>query len=759
MKLIKAGLLDNVVGSYDQTKTTTQGRVSQKTISGDDYLGPPLSKFNDLITDLALTPSGPIFKKSNNRVFVPFLVVAGTFGVALYNHNATTNSNTYIGQIRFSIPNTAATTHTIRAFKVIDTGTTGWKIFISTTGSVLFNGATFLVNSVDLADFIASPPTFGFATGNDQKAVYKLHDNNSVMSASTTITVASPGKVNYVSHPFHVNDPVIFIYGTLPTGLALNTTYYVRNPSANDFELSATVGGASINTTGAGGTAQISGVYYQTSIAGSILDLSGNKLYVHNGVAATHQYHVYNTNTAPTYSKQSALVVDDVGDTIQYTAHPFQNNDPIFITDLVGGTGLTNNTNYFVRNATANTFQLSATSGGAVINITVAGTASVGRSFGTTSALFSHKTANLPALTGTLLASDSEDFAQPQHTTNSGFNCAFFATTINLYLGRLSELTAGATTWASLVTSNLLGTTNQITAPTASLATWSNVLDSAFFITNASIIIQKKVVNNQLEYIFGGVSNNFYEAFSIPETVELEGLSFTGMDVEDGVLFMIGSTTGQRGLFTVDLRSDSVHDYSYMVTPVLNTPSAVYKVVTSVEALFEKTGNIKVQYRTSGFGSISGGWTNVTSFSDLSGLATGAQVQFKILFNMQSEGSSTPAQVSELYLGYSTITESSENWEFSDDNSVNTVPSRIAYRLKNVYATSVPTLYFRAHDLSDTLLTTKNTVTNVSEFEYSTDNGFTWLPLGTIPNTVGTLVRYSLPSGFGVDIRPSIKEE
>jgi len=269
----------------------------------------------------------------------------------------------------------------------------------------------------------------------------------------------------------------------------------------------------------------------------------------------------------------------------------------------------------------------------------------------------------------------------------------------------------------------------------------------------------KQFINNDIDYIFGELNNTYYEGFSIPETPQLGLITVGGLDLEDGVLYVTGTTTGQRGFLTVDLRSDSSYDYSYIVSPVLNTPSAVLKVITSVEQLYSSTGNIKVQYRTSGFGSISGGWVNLPSFSDLSGYASGSQIQFKILFNMHSEESSSPAQISELYLGYETITESSEHWEFSDDNSVNTVPSRIAYRLKNVYATSVPTLYFRAHDLTDTLLTTKNTVTNAAEFEYSTDNGMTWLPLGTIPNTVGTLVRYSLPSGFGVDIRPSLREE
>jgi hypothetical protein len=170
------------------------------------------------------------------------------------------------------------------------------------------------------------------------------------------------------------------------------------------------------------------------------------------------------------------------------------------------------------------------------------------------------------------------------------------------------------------------------------------------------------------------------------------------------------------------------------------------------------TGNILAYYRTSGFGSITGGWTAISVDMDITAIASAAQIQFKLKFNTLTLGGSVPAQINELLLGYETLSEISDYWEFSDDFSDNIVPSRTAFRLKKAYLTSVPTLYYRAYDLSDALLINNNTVTNAANFEYSTDNGNTWIPLGTIPNTVGTLVRYSFTSPPGVDIRPSIRE-
>lgn len=72
-------------------------------------------------------------------------------------------------------------------------------------------------------------------------------------SATVTITIASPGVVSWTGHGLKVNDPVQFTTtGALPTGLSASTTYYVVSSGlgANSFSVSATPGGAAINTTG-----------------------------------------------------------------------------------------------------------------------------------------------------------------------------------------------------------------------------------------------------------------------------------------------------------------------------------------------------------------------------------------------------------------------------------------------------------------------------------------------------------------------------
>lgn len=85
------------------------------------------------------------------------------------------------------------------------------------------------------------------------------------VAAVSSITNASPAVVNYTSHGFVAGDPVVFsTSNTLPTGLTVGTVYYVISSglTANAFEVSATVGGSAINTSGAGsGTHSVTSHY------------------------------------------------------------------------------------------------------------------------------------------------------------------------------------------------------------------------------------------------------------------------------------------------------------------------------------------------------------------------------------------------------------------------------------------------------------------------------------------------------------------
>ena len=70
---------------------------------------------------------------------------------------------------------------------------------------------------------------------------------------TVTISIASPGVVTLATHGWQIGQAIkFFTTGALPTGITAGTTYYIATPgfAAGVFQISATRGGASINTTG-----------------------------------------------------------------------------------------------------------------------------------------------------------------------------------------------------------------------------------------------------------------------------------------------------------------------------------------------------------------------------------------------------------------------------------------------------------------------------------------------------------------------------
>lgn len=105
---------------------------------------------------------------------------------------------------------------------------------------------------VSVAISIASP---GVITWNshglaaDAAVSFRIPRNNAVI----TVTIASPGVVTWTAHGMAAGDPFIFATtGALPTGITAGTTYFViaTGLTANTFRFAATVGGAAINTSG-----------------------------------------------------------------------------------------------------------------------------------------------------------------------------------------------------------------------------------------------------------------------------------------------------------------------------------------------------------------------------------------------------------------------------------------------------------------------------------------------------------------------------
>lgn len=115
-----------------------------------------------------------------------------------------------------------------------------------------------------------------------------------------TVTIATPAVFTKTGHGLVAGDPVLFTTtGALPTGLTAGTTYYVISSGlgANTFQVSTTLGGAAVNTSGTqSGTHSVYRSY--GVIAGNVAQIalspSGSyKTVNYNFTGASNKYRTY----------------------------------------------------------------------------------------------------------------------------------------------------------------------------------------------------------------------------------------------------------------------------------------------------------------------------------------------------------------------------------------------------------------------------------------------------------------------------------
>lgn len=381
---------------------------------------------------------------------------------------------------------------------------------------------------------------------------------------------------------------------------------------------------------------------------------------------------------------------------------------------------------------------------------------------GITPDLFVLKTGVLPGVVGTLLLINSVNLCTPTSDSGApvgvqGSLCIFSPGSTAFNIGKVSEWTSGATSWPSLVQADVLDAASMNTANVPLTAHFSDTLQRIVFQLNSGNWVIKKFVNSVYEFVFGSASNTQYRTANPLAFYEFGAVVVTSTFTSLGWIFNVnGTTAGQIGAQAFDLRSLYQFDYSSIISKVIDTPSSQW-LSLAINSPLRSFG--KFFYRITGFGSATGNWLDVPTDRVLSALSSAAQVQFKFQPRMERDGSTVPLQLIEAHLILQPNSEISDYWEYSREKSASGSPTDCVFRLKKVYATAVPAgIHFRAHDLTDVQLLDHNTTANAANFNYSSNDGGSYSPLGTIPNVVGTLLRYRFSSPPGVDIRPSLRE-
>lgn len=185
-----------------------------------------------------------------------------------------------------------------------------------------------------------------------------------ISDLSVTVTVVG-STFNAVGHGFSNNDEItLFSTGELPKDtngdlLSSDRSYFVVNSAANTFEISEVSGGAtiSLSTTGSGTIKALGPSSTSSTVFINRADV-GN---VTDNPALSQTFLPADVNTAT--------------DVITITNHGYSDGFS-FRLSSTGGLpgGLVAATPYYIVSSTANTFKLSASSGGSAIDLTTAGT-------------------------------------------------------------------------------------------------------------------------------------------------------------------------------------------------------------------------------------------------------------------------------------------------------------------------------------------------------------------------------------------------
>lgn len=122
-----------------------------------------------------------------------------------------------------------------------------------------------------------------YAIGDQVVESHSIYQSKIGTRSAVTMTIAAPAVVTWAAHALPADTPISFTTtGALPTGLVAGTTYYVKSPNTNDFNLSLTPGGAAITTTGSQ-----SGVH--TATAGQNFNRTVSDLTYWQLISATNQ--------------------------------------------------------------------------------------------------------------------------------------------------------------------------------------------------------------------------------------------------------------------------------------------------------------------------------------------------------------------------------------------------------------------------------------------------------------------------------------
>ena len=583
------------------------------------------------------------------------------------------------------------------------------RITLLVTNATAINGGIHLIKGLNYGTFISGGTTIPEATTVDNiRASYLLKDPvfAGSQTATVTMTIATPCVVTLNSHGLIEGDTIVLTTtGALPTGLTASATtatlYFVRNPTANTFNLATTRVGSLVNTSGSqSGTHTIH--HYPSMNGGGIaaedfVSNTDHSLYLVAAITTTEVNIVK-------YNMRASLTVGAYGSLPNIAS------------------GVTPSA-FVLRTGTVGTVQIAQNNSARVFSVS--------------------------------------------HGAASGVNSLYFTGTTRIYRAAVSGITSGSTTFlsdAGMLEVPPGGAVTYTAQSTMSQLDYSSMVDR-IFISNSGgrfgiYIAPYNTAGDQFEKLIGANLNRL-KLTTTPSGAS-DGLfptTVVTMWTEDGWMFTIPSTTttGQNWLLVWPFGADAFYNSTsdqHVITPKLATTDAskLYHVYVDHQEYAGTYGlgfpveSYKLWYRTTGIDDDTGAWTEVGVGADLTGVTPSDYIQFKIAFDIMGE-ICAPTRIYSICCTYE---DSSQDSHYQPSLSKSSTASKIfAWKQVVAWGSNIPNLRVRLYDASTEVELLNDTVTlsSYGTWQYSTD-GTTWNSWSSSADAVGNFIRYTA-SGFG----------
>jgi hypothetical protein len=552
------------------------------------------------------------------------------------------------------------------------------RLGVVCTNATLYNGGIHLIKGLNPGVFQIGGTTIVEATNTDNlRASYLLKDKAPV---TVTVTIASPGVFTAVGHGYIIGDVVMFsTTGALPTGLTVNTAYYVLTvPTSDTFTVSATLGGAAVNT-----SVSQSGVHtLYSGLMANAIGLTDDG----NGTATSHDEYLLNLDN-----------------TTSVRAHRF--NMRAALTVVTGYATGAWSYKTAIQTVTGTVQQVN---NGRICTPTLGPAAGVKALFFVTlTRVYRCPISSITDGGGAWLA-DSMVENPPGSTTTNLATSAFLQIDYSDSIGKflISTTLAGrhGTYTCNYDPSNpqfekIFGQINNRTKLTT---TNSGAVDALFSTAALSIWTE------------GG------RMFAMPNV----------------------TTTGLNWFLVLNIGADGYYadnSNQRVITPKLSTlgASALYRAYMATnqyvgDFLLGYTPEpIRMYYRTSGIDDNSGSWTETIN-GDLTGASPSDYIQFMFTFEVLGEFC-VPRRlysVTCVYEDASTDTQDSHYLSCADLSSK--VTKTFAWKHAIAFGSAVPTLKIRLYNaITNGILDTDDSVTRTGTWEKTTDGGSNWTTYNT----------------------------